>query len=123
VKPLKIFIKDIEWTFQVLEDEEYKTLNGEDSHGITDKYKQSVFFKESSLTKQLVNHEVLHVYVASCCISSVDDVDDHAMEEICAEIIEYHLEQMNIITKKLYNSLKETITSHNITKESENVAK
>jgi hypothetical protein len=106
MKPLKLFIKDVEWSFCVLDDKAYEAKHGTSSHGITDKYELTVDFKASSFNKRLVNHEIFHVYVASCCVSSVEELDENSVEEIGAEITEFHLEQMMTITKKLYNSLK-----------------
>jgi hypothetical protein len=108
MKPLKFDVKDIPWTFCILSDKDYETKHGVNSHGITDKYDQYVDFKASSFRKSLVNHEIFHVFVASCCIGSVDEVTDDAMEEIGAEILEFHLEQIDKITKKLYNTLKDS---------------
>lgn len=106
MKPLKVFIKDIEWSFSILDDKTYEAKYGQASHGITDKYELTVDFKASSFNKRLVNHEIFHVYVASCCINSVEEIDENSIEEIGAEITEFHLEQMLTITKKLYNTLK-----------------
>lgn len=106
MKPIKIYIKDIEWSFCILDDKAYETKYGTSSHGITDKYELLVDFKASSFNKRLVNHEIFHVYIASSCINSVEEINEDSMEEIGAEIIEFHLEQMMSITKKLYNTLK-----------------
>ena len=108
MKPLKFDVKDIPWTFCVLSDKDYIAKHGADSHGITDKYEMTVDFKASSFKKSLVNHEIFHVFVASCCINSVEDITDDAMEELGAEILEFHLEQIDKITKKLYNTLKDS---------------
>ena len=108
-KPVKILIKDIAWTVQVLEDKEYEDAHGKDSHGITDKNKQTVDLKRSSFSLSLVKHELLHVYVASCCINSIEDLDDSGMEELCAEIIEFHLEDLAKHAKSLHTKLKTQI--------------
>lgn len=113
-KPTKIIIKDISWTVQVLEDKDYENSHGKDSHGITDKYRQTVDLKRSSFSPALVRHELLHVYAASCCINSVPDLDDSSMEEICAEIIEFHLEDLLKHSKTLYNKLKGQINKRQL---------
>lgn len=106
---IKLKIKDIEWSFNVLQDEYYDAKNGKDSHGITHKSKLEVDFKQSSFSPPLVRHELLHAYTASCCINSIEDLDDHAMEEICAEIIEFHLEDLVKNSKLIYNKLNTII--------------
>lgn len=102
-----VTIKDISWVFQVLSDSQYEDKHGKESHAMTDKDIQVVDFKASSFSKKLVNHELLHVYSASCCIGSLHELSTSDMEEICAEIIEFHLDDIAKLSKKLYNSLKE----------------
>lgn len=110
-KPVKIVIKDVHWTLEVLEDKKYEEEHGKDSHGITDKSKLKVDLKLTSLSQALVRHELLHVYVSSCCINSIDDMDDSGMEELCAEIVEFHLEDMAKHSKSLYSKLKSQAAS------------
>ncbi len=107
MKPIKIKIKDIEWSFAVLGDQEYVRKHGADSQGITDKDDKLVHFKESRLSLALVKHELLHVYFSSCCIDSATELQAEDAEEIAAEIIAHHGEDLLKISKKLYNSLKE----------------
>ena len=102
---MKLKIKDIEWTFAVLPDKEYTAEHGKDSNGITMKYKQVVHFKESALTLGLVAHELFHAYSASCCISSTNDLSQDDMEEVGAEIAEFHLDDMIRYRDKIYERL------------------
>lgn len=106
MKAVKLSVKDVTWTFQLLTDEAYEAKHGKDSHGITTKYTLEVDLKLSSFSYQLVLHELFHAYVASCCINSIEDMDDSAMEELAAEIIEYHIDQIQKNAKKIYTTLK-----------------
>lgn len=102
---IELKIKDIPWKFRVLQDEHYEKLHGKESHGITDKYKMIVDFKLSSLTPNLVRHELAHVYYASCCNNSTNDIESHDVEEIFAELIEFHLEDILKLSKHSYSAL------------------
>lgn len=105
-KPVKVVIKDVSWTFEVLDDKAYEFKHGKDSHGITISSSQAVYLKLSDFSQNLVRHELLHVYISSCCVSSVQDLESSDMEEICAEVIEHHLEDIVKHSKSIYNKLR-----------------
>lgn len=102
---MKLKIKDIYWTFVVLSDKEYELLHGKDSGGITLPLKQIVHFRKSLVNPLIIAHELFHVYVASCCFSSTDDIGKDAMEEVGAEIIEFHLDDIVKFRDKIYERL------------------
>jgi len=101
----KATIKDIDWEFVVVEDNTYDRIYGRDSHGITIKDVLSVYIRKSSLSKKLIIHELLHVYVSSCCINSMTELQTSDMEELCAEILEFHIDELVNHAKKIYNKL------------------
>ena len=104
---MKLTIKDIEWTFKKIPHKEYTYKHGkDDSDGITFKTKRIVEFDDSIFSKSLVAHELLHVYVASCCTTSTDNISQEDMEEICAEIVECHLDDMKKYRDLIYRELK-----------------
>jgi len=109
MKPLKIKIKDIEWNFSVLSESEYEKEHGKDSHGITDKDGKQVHFKITSFSLALIKHELFHVYCSSCCIDSATELSAEDFEEISAEIVAHHAEDLIKYSKKLYNSLIEEV--------------
>jgi hypothetical protein len=111
MKPIIITIKDIEWQFYLLSDIAYDKFQGRDSHGITHKDLQKVYLRKSSLSLRLVTHEMFHVYVSSCCVNSIQEMEAHAMEEIAAEIIEFHIDDIAKHSKKVYNSIKRHLKS------------
>lgn len=112
MKPIKLKIKDIEWSFQVQSDLDYEKEHGKDSHGITHKDEKKVFFKESSFDLHLIRHELFHVYASSCCLDSATDISADDFEEISAEIVAYHADDLLKHAKKLYNSLNEEIKKY-----------
>ena len=102
----KCFIKDISWSFSKLSEKEYELEHGKDSNGICIPHKQEVHFKDKSFSKNLVAHELLHTYVASCCTSSINDISHTDMEEIIAEIMEFHLDAFLKLRNTIYKELK-----------------
>ena len=102
---MKLKIKDVTWTFTVLPDKEYALEHGKDSNGITIKHKQEVHFRKSAFTEALVAHELWHCYVASCCLTSTEDFGQDNMEEVGAEIVEFHLDDLVMYRDKIYEKL------------------
>ncbi len=106
MKPIKIRIKDIEWQVELLSDLDYEDKHGKDSQGITNKDTKVVNLKKASFSVELIRHELVHVYLSSCCIDSCPTINAEDYEEVFAEIIAYHGEDICKYAKKLYNSLK-----------------
>jgi len=102
---LKVNIKDIKWTFDILLDQEYEQKHGTSSHGITDKDALEVDFKLTSFSIRLIRHELFHTYISSCCINSINELDENSIEELGAEIVEFHLDDIQRISKKIYKEL------------------
>ena len=106
LKSKKIHVKDIEWLIELLTDKEYEIQHGTDSHGITLKDNKKMHVKLSSLNLPLLRHELFHVYSSSCCIDSTNNIEAEDMEEISAEIIAYHLEDIDKKAKELLDFFK-----------------
>ncbi len=101
----KIRIKDIEWTVKLQNDEEYFNMHEDDSLALTNRNELVVYFRESAVVKRIVTHELMHVYVASCCVGSTTNTTIDDAEEICAEIIEYHIDDIIKHTREIYAKL------------------
>ena len=106
MKEYAFTIKDIDWIIKLQDDKTYELQHGNDSDGLTRGGSQKIYIKKSKLTKRLITHELLHAYVASCCVHSIEDLSVSGMEELCAEILEFHLEQIAELSDLLYNKLK-----------------
>ena len=113
---IKLSIKDVPWTFEVLDDDDYEKKHGKDSHGITDKYELTVDFKRSSFSLKLVQHELFHVYATSCCVNSIPNLDDASLEELGAEIVEFHLADLSKHSKKIHTTLESSLKKRNTQK-------
>ena len=91
---VKRVIKDITWLFDVLEHDVFIKKYGKDEAASTNVLTKTVIFDRKHLSKSLIAHELLHVYVFSCCVYSADTIQSNDMEEICAEIVEYHVDAL-----------------------------
>ena len=105
-KLLKVEIKDINWTFTLMDNATYNNKHGKDSQGITASELLEVDFNKKYFTLALVRHELLHAYKASCCLNSTAEITAEDVEEICAEIYEYHGPAMDIKAKEIFDGLK-----------------
>lgn len=103
---VKCDIKDVTWTFDVLDHVDFVRKYGKDEHASTNVMGKWVVFDRKYLSKGLIAHELLHVYVFSCCVFSATTIQSNDMEEICAEIMEYHLDAMVKHRNNLWKELK-----------------
>ena len=111
MKPLKITIKDIPWTVQAIPEQMYLLAIGSDSMGVTDKNTREITLSRAHLSTELIRHELFHAYCSSCCIDSTHQLTTDDFEEIAAEIVGYHAEDICKTAKKLYNTLQAQITT------------
>ncbi len=102
----KIKVKDMEWSIKLLTDVDYVKQLEDDSLGMTDRDELTVYFRESALSQRIIIHELMHVYVASCCIHSVPELTHEQMEELCAEIVEYHIHDILRKSSQILKKLK-----------------
>lgn len=103
---MKLKIKDVEWEFKVLPKRTYEKENGKTSYALTVMEDKIVEFHEDYVNIPIILHELAHVYFTSCCtISSSDYTKAEIVEEIFAEIWQYHFTQIwdnaNIIYEEL----------------------
>jgi hypothetical protein len=65
-----------------------------------------VYFSKKWFSLKLVRHELFHAYIASCCICSTNNIDSDDMEEICAEVYEFHADTLNRKVEEIWERLK-----------------
>jgi len=94
MKTYKTTIKDVEWVFRLMDKKPYIELHGSESLAITNPDKMEVDFRSDGINGQVVGHELFHVYSVSCGTHSTNGITKEDMEEIAAEIVGFHLEQM-----------------------------
>lgn len=100
-----MLIKEIQWHFVLLDNGAYCSKHGKDSHGITKSENLTVYFNKKYFSERLVRHELFHAYMASCCINSCNDISSEDMEEIAAEVYEFHAETLNKKSLQIYEAL------------------
>jgi len=104
-KQTEMLIKEIQWSFILLDNGAYCSKHGKDSHGITVSDTLTVYFNKKWFSERLVRHELFHAYMASCCINSTNDLSSEDMEEIAAEVYEFHAKTLDIKSKEIYDQL------------------
>lgn len=105
MKTYKTTIKDVEWVFKILSKNQYETLHGTDSSGITNPATREVHFFIEDFSKQVVGHELFHVYCACSGVHSTNSLSGSDMEEIAADLVGFHVEDMVAKKRMIYKSL------------------
>lgn len=106
---LKIKIKDVNWTTEILDDNIYIKQHDDTSLGITDSDTKNIHFRKSAFSESLVRHELMHAYVSSCCVDSMSEMEPEDMEELCCEIIGMHGKQIMNLSARVFKRLKKLI--------------
>lgn len=101
----QITIKGTKWSYRLLPPNVYEKKHGDDSLAITDTKTHCIDFRSDRVEIGLVRHELLHVVVNSLCVGSAD-LSAHQMEEVAAEILQYHWEDLDAWSSRIYSSLK-----------------
>lgn len=99
-----ISIKGIKWTYEAFPLKKYKSMHGTDSVALTIKGKHEMHFIQGKCDLATIRHEVYHAFVSSCCVDSAE-LDADAVEEIGAEIVGHHLQDMDRISNIIYKRL------------------
>jgi len=103
---LVLNIKGIDWTFNVQTETAFRKmhgLNGKNAEAIIYPHDREVYFSSVYLSPYSVRHELAHVYVASTNTSSMTSMTVDDMEELFADIIGEHLDQIQELTSKILN--------------------
>lgn len=87
---IQLNIKGLDWKFKLYSNKEYIRLNGKSSQGFTMKAEREAHFNINYVETPLVLHELIHVYMSSCCIDSAE-IDAYEREEIFADVIAHHI--------------------------------
>ena len=87
---IQLSIKGLDWKFKLYSNKEYIRLNGKSSQGFTMKAEREAHFNLNYIETPLILHELVHVYMSSCCIDSAE-IDPYEREEIFADLISHHI--------------------------------
>lgn len=108
-RSFKFKINDDFWEFYLITEEEAVELDDDDEGfkaiTFTKEDGRCMFVVEGNVTKQIIGHELFHVYVSYFNIDSANlDVD--TFEEIIAEFLETSLDKFVKMRNKLFNRYK-----------------
>lgn len=107
-------INDDFWELYLITEEEAneldEKLNGDDDGGfraltLTGEDGRCIFFVEGNVTKAVVTHELIHLFVSYFHLDSAN-ITVEQFEEIIAEFFEANLDKFIKTRNKLYNNLK-----------------
>ena len=88
---MRVNIKGLEWTYELLSAEEYVKAHGKGDLGLCIKDERKLVFILEEISYSTIVHELTHAYMASICIDSCSDIDSHDLEEIFCEINGNHI--------------------------------
>lgn len=103
---LKVNIKGLEWSCRKLRHKDYRNKHGSSSLAVCVKGERKLDFDASEFRYSTVLHEVVHAFMGSLCLHSTSDISMEDMEEIFAELIENHVEDIIETAKFIYKELK-----------------
>lgn len=95
-----INIKGRDWKFSLLPDKKFDKLHGEENVAMTIPDSLEVHFKKSVWDAKTIKHELLHVIFAMSLVGSTD-LSPTDVEEICAEIVGEHCEEIILWSSKI----------------------
>lgn len=111
-RSFKLKIHDDFWEFYLITDSEAEELDMK-LNDSNDGFRaltivnsdRCIFFVEGSTSKNVITHELFHLYVSYLHLDSAD-VDLDTFEEIIAEFLEANLDKFIRIRNKIYNKLQ-----------------
>lgn len=105
---LEVDIKGVRWTVQLLPNSYYTEKHKEQTNysaALTLADEHVVDFNAVYFDKETVRHELMHAFIASCCIGSVTNLALTDLEEITCEIISIHGEDILNMANSIYSKL------------------
>lgn len=103
-RAFRLKINDDWWEFFLITEEEANELD-DGFRAMTNTETKCMFFVERSTTKNIVTHELFHLYVSYFHLDSAD-VNIETFEEIVAEFLEANLDKFIKIRNKIFNRLQ-----------------
>lgn len=93
-RSLNINIKGKTWKVTFLTDKTFiKKHQDENCEAITTSHIREIDFKEGIFSRATALHEVFHAFMAECLTGSAS-LDPHQVEELAAEIVGEHVDDM-----------------------------
>jgi len=119
LKTIRFTIRGFRWTAQIFTPEDYleieKQHETEESDAMTLRDKQLLLFKSTAIDRVTVRHEMVHAFICTLHLSSVD-LDGEQMEEIFAEFISTSIEEYIRVSDSLFKRIKSFSEKLNVRK-------
>lgn len=103
---IKIKILDQDWKIYVLDEDEFIERFGDGDAAVTLPDIRECYFSEYDISRDIVRHELFHMYAASANLRSAA-LSIEQFEEFLAEMYGNHADRMLRLSRKLYKQLKE----------------
>jgi len=95
-------IKGIKWSFQIMSDRTFVKKHGKGLRAVTIiDNTHEVHFCKSFFTLPVARHEIFHVFFVAC-LTSDSSLKKDQVEEVCAKIVEFHLPDIDELSKLIY---------------------
>jgi hypothetical protein len=105
-RAFRLKINDDRWEFYLITEEEADELDEDTGFkAMTQTEEKCMFFVEGSTTKNIITHELFHLYVSYFHLDSAN-INLEMFEEIVAEFLEMNLEKFIRVRNKIYNKFK-----------------
>lgn len=105
MKEFKFIIDDESWEVAILPKDEYDSMLGCDSEAQVDVNQRQMAFCLERITKEILEHEITHIYFNKCCLSSVDTFTVDQVEEIVAEFVPKYSKKITVVAKLLKKTI------------------
>jgi len=113
-RSFKFKLNDDIWEAYIITEDEAKELDDKENDSddgfcaltLRKDNKCHLFIVEKHITKNVITHELFHIYVLYMCLESATGIEIGDFEEIIAEFLEYHLDKFIKMRNKLYKKFK-----------------
>lgn len=102
-------IEDENWSINVFPQEEYDITIGCDSEAAVDVNQRKAAFCMERITREVIEHEITHIYFNKCCLSSVEMFTVEQIEEIVAEFVPKYGRKIFQVSLELKKAIQKKI--------------
>jgi len=102
----QVFIKGAKWRYKAISLEQYVNLHGEKEWAHRDCETKTMTFCYGKMDLGLMRHEVFHCFMSECCLNSLPECDPLVVEEIAAEVLQNHWDDIDLSAKKILKDIQ-----------------
>lgn len=97
------------WIIKLYPENEYIENVGDDSEAEVDVNQKVIAFCQNRITRDVLEHEITHIYFDKCCLRSIDSFTKDQMEEFVAEFVPRYSREIIKIAKNLEKKIEELL--------------